>query len=61
MCDAEPPHGQLGVTLPGSDRVRRQQMLFGEEEIRMSGFVSSFSFVKSCYWAGRPLVDEISP
>ena len=63
MRDAEPPHGELGVTLPGSDRVRWQQMLWGGEEIR---FQMSRPFVWldvkiGAHREGRPLVDEISP
>ena len=34
--DAEPPHGQLGITLPGSARVGRQEVLL---EKGKSGFI----------------------
>ena len=63
MRDAEPPHGQLGVTLSGSDRVRRQQLLLGEEEIRlhMSRPFVGLDVIIGAHREGRPLVDEISP
>ena len=63
MRDAEPPRGQLGVTLPGSDRGRRQQMLLGEEEIRlqMSRSYVGLDVIIGAHRAGRPLVDEICP